>query len=243
MITQILMVGLLCVFSTTSLAGEIRTLYVNDQKMQPIRLRMGKATVLRFPEKPKKVVIGNQNYYSVEFIDYDLTLQPQGEVETNLFVYTPFHTYGFLLKVCNHCSYDDLARIKWKSNQQPTVKVKRTSIPGFKGIGRSFKVGSQVSVEVLRSIVDEKRDLRLFDLEIKNIYQGAIDLHSAQITATRHNKALAKQGFVIEKEHLAVKEVSKARLFLPKKETRGFTVEFLMEKEKGKTIISHQYLK
>ena len=70
---------LLCV-SLTSLASGIRTVQVNAKKMQLIYLKMGRATVLRFTAKPKKVVIGNQNYFSVEFIDNDLTIQPQGKV-------------------------------------------------------------------------------------------------------------------------------------------------------------------
>ena len=97
-------------------ASGIRTVQVNAKKMQIIYLKMGRATVLRFTSKPKKVVIGNQNYYAVEFIDNDLTLQPQGKVETNLFVYTPYRTYGFILRVCSSCRSDDLVFVKWKSN-------------------------------------------------------------------------------------------------------------------------------
>ena len=67
---------LLCV-PVVARAGGIRTVQVNDKKMQRIYLKMGRATVLRFTSKPKKVVIGNQNYYAVEFIDNDLTIQPQ----------------------------------------------------------------------------------------------------------------------------------------------------------------------
>ena len=115
---------LLCL-PTMALASSIRTVQVNDRKMQLIYLKMGRATVLRFTSKPKKVVIGNQNYYAVEFIDNDLTIQPQGKVETNLFVYTPYRTYGFILSVCSSCRADDLVFVKWKSNYRGPVAIKK----------------------------------------------------------------------------------------------------------------------
>ena len=114
---------LCCSFATS--ASSIRTVQVNAKKMQLIYLKMGMATVLRFTAKPKKVVIGNQNYYAVEFIDNDLTIQPQGKVETNLFVYTPYRTYGFILRVCSSCRSDDLVFVKWKSNYRGPVTIKK----------------------------------------------------------------------------------------------------------------------
>ena len=112
--------------SAVATASSIRTMQVNDKKMQLVYLKLGRATVLRFTAKPKKVVIGNQNYFSVEFIDNDLTIQPLGKVETNLFVYTPYRTYGFVLRVCSSCRSDDLVFVKWKSNYQwPKVTTKK----------------------------------------------------------------------------------------------------------------------
>ncbi len=110
--------GVLLCLPLMAMASGIRTVQVNNKKMQLVYLKMGRATVLRFTSKPKKVVIGNQNYYAVEFIDNDLTIQPLGKVETNLFVYTPYRTYGFILRVCSSCRADDLVFVKWKSRYQ-----------------------------------------------------------------------------------------------------------------------------
>ena len=111
---RLVVIGLWLSGSTVAIAGGIRTVQVNDTKMQPINLKMGRASVLRFFDKPTKVVIGNQNYYSIEFVANDLTIQPLGDVETNLFVYTLYHTYGFILRVCHSCRYDDLLYVRWK---------------------------------------------------------------------------------------------------------------------------------
>ena len=40
-------------------AGTVRTVYSDGVTMLPVSLRMGQSTVLRFSEKPKKVVLGN----------------------------------------------------------------------------------------------------------------------------------------------------------------------------------------
>ena len=123
---QFILAWLLLCLPTMAMASGIRTVQVDAKKMQLIYLKMGRATVLRFTAKPKKVVIGNQNYYAVEFIDNDLTIQPLGKVETNLFVYTPYRTYGFILRVCSSCRADDLVFVKWKSNYQwPKVTAKK----------------------------------------------------------------------------------------------------------------------
>ena len=170
MMQKITLVSALLCYPLVTQASGIRTAYVNDTRMHPINLKMGKASVLRFSEKPKKVVIGNQNYYSIEFIENDLTIQPLGRVETNLFVYTPYHNYGFILRVCSSCRYDDLVYVKWKSKYRPLPKPKKVErhIPGFKAIGIRFNVGKDISATVIRTTVDANRQLWLVDLQLKN---------------------------------------------------------------------------
>lgn len=235
--------SLLCV--PVSFAGGIRTVNVNDTKMQPILLRMGKASVLRFSEKPKKVVIGNQNYYSVEFIENDLTIQPLGDVETNLFVYTPYHTYGFILKVCHGCDYDDLVYVKWKSKFSPVKNppVKKEN-PGFQAIGLKFGIEKSLKVLVVKTSTDSERSLRMIDLEIK--FDGkpkeTQSLTSLRFVATRCGSPLKGQGYVVEKDVLKTGEVSKARIFLPLKETRGFTLNAFLNEKTSKIIVERRYL-
>lgn len=245
MMKSLILASVLLCHHSVAWASGIRTAYVNDTKMQPIYLKMGKASVLRFAEKPKKVVIGNQNYYSIEFIDNDLTIQPLGRVETNLFVYTPYHTYGFILRVCSSCRYDDLVYVKWKSKYRPVPKPKKITkhIPGFKAVGLKFHVGESISATIIKTTVDTSRQLRFFDLQLKNSSIAKISLASAIIFATRRGKPLPDQGYVVEKEVLKANEVSKARLFLPTKEVRDFTVNIVIGERKGRVIIAQRYLK
>ncbi len=236
-------VGLLLFYGPVCLAGGIRTVNVNDTKMQPILLRMGKASVLRFSEKPKKVVIGNQNYYSIEFIENDLTIQPLGDVETNLFVYTPYHTYGFLLKVCHGCNYDDLVYVKWKSKFSPKKKTPKVEKkPGFQAIGLKFAIEKDLNFLVVKTSTDPARSLRMIDLQIKFEGKEKQNLTSLRFVATRGGVPLKGQGYVVEQDILKTGQISKARIFLPLKEARGFTLNAFLDEKKSKIIIGRKYL-
>ena len=233
----------LCLPLTTQASG-IRTAYVNDTRMHSISLKMGKATVLRFTAKPKKVVIGNQNYYSVEFIDNDLTIQPLGKAETNLFVYTPYRTYGFVLRVCSSCRSDDLVFVKWKSTYHPVPRPKiAKAILGFKDIGLEFSVGKGMSAVIIKTIVNKAKHLRIFDIQLKNSSKEKINITSARIVATRRGKPLPKQDYVIEKDVLKAGEASNARLFISAKEVKSFSVNVVIGKKQGKKIISSGFLR
>lgn len=100
--------------SINCFAGRVRTLPTTSQEMPLIHLMTGRSTVLRFPSAPKKVIVGNQNYFNVEFIDSDVTLQPLGNTSSNIFVYGDGFTYGFILKVDRSNDYDDLVIVKTK---------------------------------------------------------------------------------------------------------------------------------
>ena len=68
----------------------VRDIYTDDRKMNPVRLGMGQSTVLRFQERPEKIVIGNRNYYNIEFVkgSKDVTIQPLARVKNqSLYLY------------------------------------------------------------------------------------------------------------------------------------------------------------
>lgn len=117
---------LVLLLSTTVWAGRVRTLPTNSREMPVISLMTGRSTVLRFPAAPKKVVLGNQNYFNVEFIDSDITLQPLGSATSNLFVYGDGFTYGFILKVNQGGEYDDLVFVRGKL---PVYESERPQVP------------------------------------------------------------------------------------------------------------------
>ena len=57
-----LALGLVALFHI-ALADGVRTIQVKPNTIEPIYLSMGKSTVLRFREHPRKIVIGNPVYF------------------------------------------------------------------------------------------------------------------------------------------------------------------------------------
>ncbi len=141
---------LVLLLSITAWAGRVRTLPTNSREMPVINLMTGRSTVLRFPAAPKKVVLGNQNYFNVEFIDSDITLQPLGSATSNLFVYGDGFTYGFILKVNQGGEYDDLVFVRGKlpvyeSERPPAPTKKAAPKPDLK-YGITIQKGSFIQI-------------------------------------------------------------------------------------------------
>lgn len=209
--------------------------------MTPIYLKLGKSTVLRFTDKPRKVVVGNQNYYGLEFIENDLAIQPLGAVSTNLFVYTESRTYGFLLTPGER--YDDLVFVRWKS---PGAKIQardeapppaKESRPGL-----SFKIGKALKVTVETVKVQPALGVHLVDCLVENTGKADVALSSLTLQAVRQGRRLEKQEAVFEKEKLKPNEKSKARLVLKLDQKTDFTLEGKLGGEVGKAIVSRKFL-
>ena len=110
-----------------SASAIVRTLEVDDKAMHPIWLKKGASSVIRFPEKPERVVVGNKNYFNIEFVGDDLAIQPQLDMITNLFVYGNRRVYGFILKPSPTLAYDDLVKVIWKpcpyQHKKPSINL------------------------------------------------------------------------------------------------------------------------
>ena len=128
--------------------GTVRTLTMDGKRMEPVFLTLGKSSVLRFPENPRHAVLGNQNYYKIEFVGKDVTIQPQGVAATNLFVYAGESLYGFLLTPSGETDYDDLINVHRKGKKTATapkrdkLKGQKIAIPPFfiVGIEKMWKI-------------------------------------------------------------------------------------------------------
>lgn len=224
----------------------VRTIFTTESKMQTIHLSMGRSTVLRFRgETPVKAVTGNQNYFNIEFVKgtSDVTLQPLGKVDSNLFIYTDVHSYGFLLKVDNGKNYDDRVDIRWNQKGRLKLGSKMSHRPKVKKISKvrlSFK--KQVMVDAKSLIYLETSESHLLDLEITNLSSSQIKTSDLVIYPTRGNQKISHKKVVFEKDFIQPKEKIKARLVLLKAGKQGFTLNLLYGKRKAKKIISRWYL-
>lgn len=200
----------------------VRTVEATERAITPIYLSLGRSTVLRFRERPKKVVVGNQNYYNVEFIENDLAIQPTGTVPTNLFVYGESHTYGFSLHVSG-AGADDLVHVLWwmprtEERTQPTkeIVVKNVDKVFNLGPGLQMRVGKLIFLKSqnvmwlethLLSNVKEKPKVSTKQIEIRLFGQGGGEI---------------KSRFVCSDEVLTSFEDHGCRLFFPAVFNKGF---------------------
>ena len=234
-----LLIGLFT--SQVLFAGTVRTVSVNNGAMAAIYLRMGKSTVLRFSEKPKKVVVGNQNYYGLEFIENDLAIQPLGAVATNLFVYTQNHTYGFLLTPGER--YDDLVFVRWKYDLElrakDDVKPKPTKItlPNL-----SFKLGNNLKIVVTKIQGPSTLGLHIIDCSIENLGKEDMSIIPLLLAVERGGKALSNQNTVIESDRLKPGNKTRARILLKLQSKEDFSIVGRFEKISAKIIVGRKYL-
>ena len=202
-----------------ALAGKVRSLRATDNEMVPIHLKIGRSTVIRFREKPQKVVVGNQNYFNIEFIGKDVTLQPQAIVTSNLFIYTKNHTYGFLLKVGEQGEYDDLVKVKWKSSRRPLQLKKPKTKPTNNPIHLALKDRLLLKVEKIAQ-TNKNQQLYFMEVLLKNISLQKMKLPAVKIFLTNsEGKRLQSQVFFLNKS-IQKGSIAKGRVLFHVKELK-----------------------
>jgi len=224
---------------------EIREVYTNDRVIKPIYLALGRSTILKFREKPTNVVVGNKNYYNIEYINNDLTIQPLGAVNTNLFVYTENkRTYALLLKIVPPNRYDDIVHIRWKShfslmgNNQKSNKRKK--IVKFEPM--TLDIEGLLKIKIDKLIRTTKENSYFLQFSITNQTGRKISTNKIDIFLTRSNKRLDSQKLFFRKEKINKNEKTQARMFLSLNEKTAFSVNAKLNGKNQKIIISGKYL-
>lgn len=228
-----------------ALANGVRTVLVKPNSIEPIYLSMGKSTVLRFRDHPRKIVIGNQNYFGVEFIENDVALQPLGQIKTNMFVYTENKTYGFYLIVGQGRS-DDLAKIEWQPLEMKESVPRKpmtpmTALKAINGISLKLSCGLKLSPIAIQYSPDHR--MYILDFFLENIFSKEINLNSVSLMITKDKLSISKQILVKEIEKLKPKEKSKIRLFFALESKSDLKVILSNANEKAEFILSQKYFK
>lgn len=218
---------------------EVREVDTNDRLMKVVNLTMGRSTVLSFEHKPVKVVSGNSNYFNVEFVGNDLTLQPLAPVETNLFVYTEKGTkFGFLLKVGSASIYDDILYIKWKTQNEILMKSLKPQkiLQAFK-----LSLGRDLEIRVKRFSRLGEMKTYLFDFEILNKGEK-LKTSSLDIFISRANHRFIGQKLIFEKEEVKKDEVTRVRILARIEQAQDFSFSAKVNGKEVKSIITKDYL-
>lgn len=232
---------LLFTFFAASIShAKVRDLYINSNEMGHINLKMGQSTVLRFLEKPKKVVIGNQNYFNVEFIDNDVTIQPLGTAKTNLFVYGEYNTYGLILSVDSDAHYDDLVIVKRGWRPSPIIP-KHESRPKQKNTF-SFKkaIGDKLLVTSDKIQFHDSLKLYILDLRVEHLKKEIINVNDLKFMHSQGNKTYGENKVIIDQKEGNHKATVRLLIKLPSK--RSFTLNIKYQGLEAKQIVEEKYL-
>ena len=109
-----------------------RTLYMEDTDVATVRVALGRSTILNFPTKPNKVVLGNKNHFAVEYIESDIAISAlHAQAHCNLIVYLQGRRFSFDLTTAV-ASGDEILLIRdgylkpqkdsWKSKPKSQIK-------------------------------------------------------------------------------------------------------------------------
>jgi hypothetical protein len=220
--------------------AKVRELYVNQNEMGIVNLKMGQSTILRFQEKPKKVVIGNQNYFNVEFIDNDVTIQPLGSAKTNLFVYGEYNTYGLLIDVNNQSNYDDLVIVKrglkpQTAPSEPKPKERRPNVLIFERlIGKEFRISFD------KMFFHELMKVYVIDLTFQNQKSDLIKTEKLSIKLSQANKPIEDIKLIFDDAKAGVPLKARILFRIPTK--KSFTLYVDYNGNEMKQIIEEKYL-
>lgn len=118
---------LLIFLATLLMSGAVqakaaRTIHLNEDRTEPIYIGIA-GTVINFPSRPSKVILGNKGAFAVEYINDDLAVSTlRAGARSNLFVYLDGRRFGFNL-ISTGSGGDEIVMVRDKSEKKMKVKV------------------------------------------------------------------------------------------------------------------------
>ena len=99
------------------------TLHLQTKSVAKLDISLN-GTVLNFPAKPSKVILGRKGSFGIEYVDSDLAISPlSAEAKSNLFVYLDGRRFNFNLIVntsggCTLVSVRDSAEVQMQAKDE-----------------------------------------------------------------------------------------------------------------------------
>lgn len=105
-------------------ALKAKTMILSDKKVAKIKLTPGRSTILSFPMKPTKVILGNSGVFTVEYVENDIAIAAlMSPARSNMFVYLYGRRFAFDLITVNRRG-DEIVIIRDDKDRDVKVKVK-----------------------------------------------------------------------------------------------------------------------
>lgn len=97
---------------------------MSEGKLESILVAPGRSTILSFPSKPSKVIVGNTGLFAVEYVENDLAIAAtRSTASSNLFVYLEGRRYGFHLVTATSAG-DDVVFVRDEKSKKLKVRLK-----------------------------------------------------------------------------------------------------------------------
>ena len=138
-----------------SYAGNVRDLHLDEYTVASSYLMLSRTTILRFNERPLKIIVGSSKHFSFEYTGNDIAIQPLGHVSTNMFIYTKNRSYGIYLNVQKK-RHDDLIKIFWKTEKKEQAQKV--------GLGRLTTINLSPDLTVSFQKVPTKIGVKIVDI-------------------------------------------------------------------------------
>lgn len=91
----ILIFVLLSAFTINAFADEVKVIRLDDKTIGKVLIST-RGTVLSFPIKPSKVILGRSGTFGIEYVENDLAISPLNmQARSNLFVYLFGRRFSF----------------------------------------------------------------------------------------------------------------------------------------------------
>lgn len=109
--------------ATAAAADNVRRLRLNSEAVAEIKVST-KGTILSFPTKPQKVILGKKASFGLEYVENDIAVSPLSITSrSNLTVYLEGRRYTFSL-VASESRGDDIILIRDSLEKAMKVKIK-----------------------------------------------------------------------------------------------------------------------
>lgn len=84
--------------STLGYSQEVKSVFLSEKSVAAVAISM-RGTVLSFPSKPSKVILGNDGAFGIEYVENDIAITPLTQAaRANLFVYLLGQRFTFDLR-------------------------------------------------------------------------------------------------------------------------------------------------
>jgi len=122
--SRVVLTILFTLLCSNVLFAKAKVVRLTCKDMETIVIRPGRATILNFPVKPRKVVKGSRAF-DIQYIENDLAITAlKYPATSNIFVYLQGRRYGFILKTAHTGRFDEVVIVRDLVKEGEKVKVK-----------------------------------------------------------------------------------------------------------------------